>query len=496
MRDQLMSDAGLRQKVAESSPNELLREFSFWRRQPDLFIIVAATALAFYLLAPYTYEFAHGWVFLTIAVQLLALWGVIIAARSLAKIEVETAIVYEIELKGSEYLREIKSNQRQRAELDDLEQSILPNNAGEQPPAMIRLFQHICKEARDRKFESSVNVIQPYKEEPLEDIFKLQNLQKIALWLGILGTFIGLLLAIQVGNLNGADEGQDFLAIIRGMFENLFISFSASLAGLEVAVLLGFLLLLLRKRQETYFKGMESAVVTMLSLARNAINKDDFMVEFNQVNASVSQLSDRVYNQTEELSKRILEVQQQVKGQTIQIQTGIKKLSTTSAEFDSFLGKVSEKQQQFISEVQSLYDMISLKNLGTTLQATVIDAGKHISDSLNSSVTQISSQLLKFNDSVNVLGATMQNQAVDVTGQIKKLDQKVSNQLIEHADIMKGLVTQMRKDAERESKTTSRLMSELNHLSQRLAELSKTIENTRYLTPRRQRIWDFLSSLK
>lgn len=61
---------------------------------------------------------------------------------------------------------------------------------------MIRLFQRICKEAKDRNFESSIYLVQPYREEFMEKVHEITNLQRIALRLGIFGTFLGLILAI------------------------------------------------------------------------------------------------------------------------------------------------------------------------------------------------------------------------------------------------------------------------------------------------------------
>src|SRR5262245_59917657 len=186
-----------RHQIAGALPKDVLQMPFFWRRQTAFLITVVLGAIAFRLLAPYTYSAARGWDVMVLAVQSLAVWGMAIAAKALAVLEVETSIVREIEWRGVEYLRDLKSGQRPRVDLDKLEQMILPVNPSTPPPAMVRLFQHICKEAKDRKFESSVSNMQLYREEPLEDLFKLQNLQKVALWLGILGTFIGLLVAMQ-----------------------------------------------------------------------------------------------------------------------------------------------------------------------------------------------------------------------------------------------------------------------------------------------------------
>ncbi len=462
MVNQLALNPAFRLRVAESSQKGLLTKFLFWKGQWEMMAIATVSVLVLILLAPYTYDYAEGWVFLTIFVQALAVWGCIIAAKAVARIEIETAIVIEIEARGGNYLRAIQTNQIKRVDLDRLQQEMVPNNTSVPTPAMIRLFQHICKEAKDRRFESSVNVIQPYREEALEDIFKLQNLQKIALWLGILGTFIGLLLAIQVQSLGASQKGDDFLQLINRMFEKLFISFSASLAGLETAVILGFLLLLLRKRQEVYFKSMESAVVGMLSLARNAINRDDFIAEFNQISTSVSQLRDSVYDQTKEYSERLREVQKGIKDQTEHIQSGISKLSNASLEFDGFLNSITNTQKEFIDDVKSVYDVISLKNMSAALHESVIQAGSHISQALNGNVKEISTQLASFNNSITGLSRILERQAREASAAAKGIENKIKAQSEENAAIIKQIAEQLGESINRGTTASNEFRSTLH----------------------------------
>ncbi len=497
MRDWGSIDSALRQAVAGASTNDLLKQASFWRGQLSFLVIVGISIISMYILAPYTYDFSDGWGALTIIVQLLALWGAIISIKALAKLDMETAIICEIEWRGANCLREIESGRRARVELEHLEQAIVPNNPSNPPPAMIRLFQHICKEAKDRKFESSVNVIQSYREEPLDDIFKLQNLQKIALWLGILGTFIGLLIAIRAGNLSNPQSGDALLRIIQKMFDGLIISFSASLAGLEVAVILGFFLLLLRKRQESYFKYMESAAIIMLSLARNSINKDHFLAEFNQINATVSDLSNRVYEQTRTLSQRIIDIQKQIKDQTDQIQTGIGKLSVAGVQFDGFLKQASSAQQEFIDDVRGVYDVISLKNLGTTLQQSVIQAEKQMSDALGVNVFQISKQLATFNNSISTLNGALQGQSHRAAEDLKKIEDHIKALITESIIAIKTVYKQLQQNSNRDAYSAHSLKTDLQDLSRKIGDMSRAIEQARYLTrPRRRSFREFITSIR
>lgn len=418
--------SGRRAQIAEAAPGDLLKSPSFWLSQKKLLAVVLLGLAIIVRLAPYTYQFADGWVVFTIGAHLLALWGVIVVAKGLARLQVESAILGEIEGRGGALLREMKAQSRFRVDLDKLEEDVLPNNVSTPPPAMIRLFQHILKEARDRRFDSSVAVAQPYREEPLEDIFKLQNLQKIALWIGILGTFVGLLLALRVENVGSLQDEAEFVLLLREMFDNLFVSFSASLAGLEAAVILGFLVLILRRKQEDYFQRMESAVVTMLSLARNADNKDAYLSEFRQLRHTLGELSGRVLDQTREFSAGFDGTQQRLAEQTEQIGAGIGALAAARTQFDGFLEQVSASQQELISDVKSVYDSISLKNLGTTLQQSIAEAGRHLTGALDPQVGRLTTQVAQFNETVAALSGALREQSSAAAQSIARIEARAA----------------------------------------------------------------------
>ncbi|MBI3650081.1 MAG: hypothetical protein HY231_03445 [Acidobacteria bacterium] len=480
-----------RQRYAISSVKELLWSPGFWLAQPYFLSLLVASLIALLVLAPYTYEFAGGWVFLTLVIHLLTGWGAFYAANSLAKIEVERAILAEVESKGADYLRAVKAGRLSRIDLDHLEETILPHNQSTPPPAMIRLFQNICKEARDRRFESSVSVIQPYRDEVIEDIFRLQNLQKITLWLGILGTFVGMILALQAVDWDSIKTDDGFLSVLKGMFDALFVSFSASLAGLEAAVILGFLLLALRSKQQDYFKAMENVVLTMLSLARNAINKDDFLSEFSQINVTVSDLSDRVNEQTKELSDRMIRVQSQIKVQTDQIDQGITKLTATGIQFDRFLHQVSNIQQEFINDVKGVYDSIALNKLGTVLQQTIAESGTHLSIALTTNLNQVTDQLARFNDIVKVANDTRENQMRLVAEHIDELEKQMSAQSMGNTKVMEQVAHYL-KSMNSETSITTYLRAEIGQLSKQVRDLVQIIERSK-LVQRRRTVREFLT---
>lgn len=498
MTGDLSRKAAQRRKIAESSPGSLLLRASFLFGQRDLWLTAAVGLVSFIILAPYTYDFDQGWVLLTIFIQLLAVWSAVITLKAIAKVEVESAIVGEVEARGSRYLRAIKSGLGERRTLEELEADVLPHNTGVPAPSMIRLFQNIFKEAKDRKFESSYNVIQPYREEVLEDIFRLQNIQKIALWLGILGTFIGLLRAIQVGDLSQIKENDNLVGIVTSMFDNLFISFSASLAGLEVAVIIGAFLLLLRRRHVAYFQNMETSVATMLSLARNATNKDDYFVEFSQLRDSMGELKDSLYHQTTEVSGGLEGVRRRVEQQTEQIQVGVNKLAAADAEFERFLKRLSDQQRQMLDDVKSVYDAISLRNLGTTLQASIVEAGRHISATLDPNVKQLASQVATLNEALNALGEQARRQRQEAAAQKDELVTLMARQADQSAGALRALDRRVHDELGRLQEGNSKLLTlDMAELSRRISALNDTLQRSiRQQQSRRWSLRDFLSGLR
>lgn len=473
--------------VAAAAPRQLFFNLRFWMRHAAFLALLVAGVIAVVLLVPFTYGATEGVDdLLLVLVHSLGIWSAFIAARGLATIEVEKAIVSEIERRGSDVLREVRTGRRARIDLDQLEQSVVPNNPSNPPPAMIRLFQHILKEAKDRKFESSVHVMQPYREEPLEDLFKLQNLQKIALWLGILGTFIGLLLAITAADVTRGD----FKALVQKMFDGLAVAFSASLAGLQVAVFIGVLLLLLRREHDRYFKLMESAVVTMLSLARNSVNRDEFMAEFGQIASTMQELTERVRVQTSESGKNNESTRRELSEQTEAIRQGMEKLGAARVTFEEFLKTLSDAQQQFVNDVRSVHDTVSLRELSSTLQGSLSGAGRSMAEAIELSTRQIATKLTDFNSAVDHFTNTLDAQSQASAEYARRLAAQIASSTTESANAIKLMTARLQEMATREQS----IRGDLQELARTVAMLTNAIH--RLDQPERSGIRNLLGSLR
>ncbi|MEL7146670.1 MAG: MotA/TolQ/ExbB proton channel family protein [Bacteroidota bacterium] len=300
---------------------------------------------------------------------LLALWGILLVILVMARYQVENAIAIKTARNCSEELASIRGSEKKRIALDEVHH-LIPENLDESL-SMLRLTHAIIEEAKDRRFDSPATIMQPYKEEAFSDIFKVNMIQKAALQLGILGTFIGLIAAF--ASLNGF--GLDTESILSSIIPSLEYAFKTSIAGLLVAIVLSMLMIMVKRMQDRYFKNMEEATNVMLSLVRNAINKDNFLSEFSQINHSVSQLGDRVYEQTQE-----------VHSQTETIRSGLSRLRAVNGEFNGFLAQLSEKEKQFLEEVSSFHQILSPTEMSKKLEESMTQSVHGIAHALKNTL--------------------------------------------------------------------------------------------------------------
>lgn len=392
-----------RYKIASSSPENLTKNPLFWLNSQTDFIFVLLLAILI-LIAFFRYTYSQGSTISNIfnfLIHCLGIWGVVVTAIAIATVEINRAIANETKEQGEDGLRK-----KRKVDLSKLEENYLPTNRTEPALAMTRLFRHVCNEAKNLRFESSINIVEPYRDESLDSLFTITNIQKIALRAGIFGTFIGLLEAII--QLSQIDSEVTPIEAIKNLSGSLFISFSTTIAGLEVAMLLGFLLMILRKRQEKYFRDMESSVEVILLLARNADNDDQSRIlgELAKVESVVEQLGKRFYENTQEIQRSINAVLERIGEQTNEIQKGMEQIKQTKVDFDRFINEISEVQNNFIEEVKEIYSELSLKSFRDDIKNGIVFAGQTISSKLDETENSIQQQTEHIDAGINTLSET------------------------------------------------------------------------------------------
>ncbi len=400
-------------RIATSHPSAMWREARYWRSAWKVVVAFLAGGIVVVLVTVLAYTQADWKAYAALGFHVLTLAGLIVAMRALAQIEVDEAIATIVEARATQAVREIKGGNRARYGLEQIEEDFLPHNPGHQG-GTLGIFRYVLQEARDRKFHPSRALAQPLRERYGGDLHVMHSFQRLALQLGILFTFAGLIVALEPfkkgfstpspsavsessasdaaagsdmdsgkaseaggsaelttgsveasGKATAAAEGstdadgskskeQD---PILGMFDGLYTAFSTSVAGLEVAAIVGVMLLLLRRRQAIFFEHLDRATSSLISLSRNAINPDFFNAELEQVRGSMEQLNERVWDQSRALEQH-----------TSEVRSGIERLADLKLRFNEFLSGIQGEQSRVLDEMRSVYDIISPKGVAQDMQ--------------------------------------------------------------------------------------------------------------------------------
>lgn len=340
------------EKIARSNPSSLLFNPAYFQNK-SAYVIIGMIALGVISFAwsaiqffPYDFdESDNGNNFKLINFSLYALIfimasiGLIKIIYTSLKIEVEQAIATVIGSKAETKNRQLGNNTIRIEELKVLTELSRNTNL---LSSMERLFSLIVSEARDKKFVSTTILMEPYRDESNNDVFNVGIYQRIVLQLGVLGTFIGLINAFKGLNLTNLD---DSLIQISG---SLQYAFSTSIAGLVASIVLAMIFIMLRKKQEEYFKSMEKATVELTSLGRKSISEGAVINSLNQATEALKQ------NKTQ-----LRAVSDRVNSQTDIIENGISKLKVTEEHFFKSLDSLTQKEDAFVEKMTNIYETLS-----------------------------------------------------------------------------------------------------------------------------------------
>lgn len=415
--------------LAQSKPSNVAFKWSFWRKQPLAPIYIGICIFIFVVLIPYSFpsNMNRIAIIFTIFVSILLYLGLWQLMISIAKIEIELAYVQYIDNVAKNTLISAKGGNR-IIELSEL-RTFLPDNDGS---IMSRVFAHIISEAEARKFESNLVTIQPYKEEVLNDLLKIGEIQKVSLHMGILGTFIGLMGAFSTF---GSDK-KDLDNIFSDLTQSLTFAFGTSIGGIRNSIILSILSKMLQKKQELLFETLENATDSLLTLGRWAINRDNLGEEFSQVRASVNNLSEKVEFQNQIVNR-----------QTQDIQMGIDRLGTAKDKLDDFFREISLRESVFLNDVQHIYDKISPENISQQLHTNLEKVVNEITISLQSNLKDTLAQYKELNTSIGIIYDYLKRFDIELRSQLQlstdnvtKSKEEVFTSLSEMAKMQKKFV--------------------------------------------------------
>lgn len=253
-----------------------------------------------------------------------------------------------------------------RHKVEDL-QLLLPVNKAE--PAMLRLLIRICQDATAWRFDSLSTLIAPYQRESLALKARLENTQRVALRWGILGAFVGLVLALK--DLQQLAASPDALVrmdqFLPGFLGALYLKFGASIGGLA-ASLYGFAMTSFAdRRQAKYFQDMEAAASSLLDLAAKSLKYSAFVDEFGVVRTALKDLQNELHDQAKKASD---------------LNENVQRLANVGANIGNFTSALEKEHSKFLSDLQRLYDQASMVRVFKSLETAVVGINKQSQEAI------------------------------------------------------------------------------------------------------------------
>lgn len=435
--------------LATTTPKSLVFDpLYWWNNQKDFSIAIIITIIVFGILSPFNFPRLDFMIIISVVITIVMFYGIWQSIKSLLLINVEHAIAYTVRDKSNDYLSRVMGKEIDKMDLERVEGIITPSTSPEFSSSIVRLIQQIIADAKDRKYESIDVVTRPYKDETYSNLSTIQDLQQMSLRLGILGTFIGLIIAfsnLDLGNMEQAALTKSLNAITKA----LQFSFSTSISGLFASIVLTVLMNIIRRKQEKYFQIMEEMTHSVVSLARKSINKDEFLASFEQLRVSLEEVRNSVNDQ-----------QGETKVQTRVLEEGMNKLKFAKTEFDGFL-------QKMLLEVKDVYSILSPEAISQELKERLEKSTEGVAETLNNNLSNNLAEYDRLNENLNLLASNMNSIDSMLNQHFKSSNvnvEKTQKQVVNAVDDMGNLLRQFTKEV-KENNTVELVGKEMKKLS-------------------------------
>ena len=290
-----------------------------------------------------------------------------------------------------------------------------------------RLLIRVIMDAQDFVYDERDSILSPYKIELHRKANRLEGFQSAALRIGILGTFIGLILAIidlsemnenfknGLGSLESTSQlGESvqrsdlFVGLSEQLFGAMQFAFGTSISGLVVSLLITVLSAVLLSRTKSAIEQTEKAANFMIELARRSdfhdagityslqrVNheietlKQELIKQTNKSTNSVNELSLQLDNQSTSFQKsnlvlhKLAEVWASNLQQNKEHQENITDLQTKQAEtisssLTSFDTNISHKQSLILEQLSSSINLIQPEKINNDIKESYSSIGESI----------------------------------------------------------------------------------------------------------------------
>src|SRR6185295_8476468 len=103
-------------------------------------------------------------------------------------------------------------------------------------------------------------------------------------------------------------------------------------------------------------------------------------------------LRGQVYDQSQKLGERLVQVEQRVNDQTSEIQLGLAALTEAREKFDGFLHDIAASQHRFLKDLAALYDIASMRRLFQQLEVSMAGLEQGVSAEVKTGLKQLAEQ--------------------------------------------------------------------------------------------------------
>lgn len=305
--------------------------------------------------------FTENYIWFVLIIYGVFLWGILEATKLLVDINFENDISESCKYKFKNFSDFFESQPMALEQIRTITQY-------EDHPNLrtVNLYTTIIEAAENRRFDSPLFAVQRFTEEFVDETAQLSSIQRLALQLGILGTFLGLIKAFS--ELYGKETRELSTNVI---IEALSFSFGSSVAGLECAIFLGiFSTVILKKKHKKLFENLNTSAGYLVYLCHKAQKRAGKAYDENQLAKAVS-------DQTRDITSQISSQNNLISQQNSAVNEGLTKLIESKNEFDLFLKDIS-------NDLLNIYQSISPESFSKEVSKNLGIATTHIVEKVDS----------------------------------------------------------------------------------------------------------------
>lgn len=232
-------------------------------------------------------------------------------------------------------------------------------SVGLQSRSVERIFNIIVEEARNNRSSPASILLSQFRSEMSDYLVPIVHKQRLCLQLGILGTFLGMLICIT------AIDADDLLELapqaINGLFSGMQTAFVTSIWGLLASIFLTYCSGALQKSIRALLTQVESLLTDSISVGRNLVGRDALVDELTDMRDRLD-ISNRHLELLTDQFRKTVDLLGKLKAPQEDLRQGLERLSgSISASVQAVIdklnampGEIAHSQQAVQTELQKI----------------------------------------------------------------------------------------------------------------------------------------------